>query len=313
MKMDPEIIIIGAAVIDILVRPADEAVFETGSYPAEEIRMSTGADALNEETILAKLGKRVYLETVIGADRAGEYILEHCRRCGIETGDDCIRREIPTGINVVLVRKNGERHFLTDSNSTLRKLTLNDIHLPFYEKAGIVCFASIFVFPQIGAHELELVFSQAKKQGKVVCADMTKRKNNESAEDLACALKYVDYLIPNDEEAMLLTGKDTVEEAACELSRTGTGTVVVKCGPKGCYLLEKSRKGEWIEAEANVNSVDTTGAGDSFAAGFIYAMSEGRNLRECARYGNLFGARAVECIGATDWLEKKENQNTIKI
>ncbi len=56
-KKKAEIIIIGAAIIDILVRPADEAVFRTGSYPAEDIRMSTGADALNEATVLARLGK----------------------------------------------------------------------------------------------------------------------------------------------------------------------------------------------------------------------------------------------------------------
>lgn len=309
MEMDPEIIIIGAAVIDILVHPADETVFEAGSYPADEIRMSTGADALNEATILSKLGKRVYLETIIGADRAGEYILEHCRRCGILMRDTCIRREIPTGINVVLVRKNGERHFLTDSNSTLRKLTLNDIHLPFHEKAGILCFASIFVFPQIGPHEMEHIFSQAKNQGKIVCADMTKRKNNETVKDIACALKYVDYLIPNAEEAMILTDKETVEDAARELRRAGVGTVVVKCGPKGCYLLENKSKGEWIETVPIVNPVDTTGAGDSFVAGFIYAMSEGKNLRECVRCGNLCGARAVECIGATEWMEEEENRN----
>ena len=68
-KKEAEIIIIGAAIIDILVRPADEEVFRTGSYPAEDIRMSTGADALNESTILSRMGKRVLLETVIGSRR----------------------------------------------------------------------------------------------------------------------------------------------------------------------------------------------------------------------------------------------------
>ena len=72
---------------------------------------------------------------------------------------------------------------------------------------------------------------------------MTKRKKNETASDLACALQYVDYLFPNDEEAMLLTGKDTVEEAAEVLRDSGAGTVAVKCGRRGCYLLEKKEEG----------------------------------------------------------------------
>lgn len=90
-----EIIIIGAAIIDILVRPADEEVFRTGSSSAEEIRMSTGADALNEATVLARLGKRVRLETVIGSDRAGAFIREYCQNTGIELSEDCEREGLP--------------------------------------------------------------------------------------------------------------------------------------------------------------------------------------------------------------------------
>src|SRR5699024_3332791 len=80
----PEILIIGAAIIDVLVRPADAGVFEAGSASAEEICLSVGADALNEATVLSKMGKQVRLETIIGADKAGGYLLNHCRECGIE-------------------------------------------------------------------------------------------------------------------------------------------------------------------------------------------------------------------------------------
>ena len=298
----PEIIIIGATILDVLVRPADADVFETGSSPAEEIRMSVGADALNEATVLAKFGKKVRLETVIGFDRAGDYIVEHCRKYGIELPEDCMRKEIPTGINVVLIDRKGDRHFLTDPQSTLRKLTIEDIHMPFPESAGIVCFASIFVFPKIGPEEMEKIFRYAKEQGKTVCADMTKCKKNETAEKIACALQYVDYLLPNEEEALLLTGKDTAEEAARTLQDAGAGTVVVKCGSRGCYLLEKEKEGVWIPAEEGAVCIDTTGAGDSFAAGFLFALSGGKSPEEGAEYGNRCGARAVGVVGATEWL-----------
>ena len=102
-KMQSEIIIIGAAIVDVLVRPASEEVFQTGSYGAEDIRMSVGADALNEATVLARLGKRVRLETVLGNDHTGDYIIRHCEREGIELAAGCRREELVTGINVVLV------------------------------------------------------------------------------------------------------------------------------------------------------------------------------------------------------------------
>ena len=298
---EAEILIIGAAIIDVLVRPAGEEVFRTGSFPAEDICMSVGADALNEATVLARLGKTVRLVTVIGDDRAGEYLLAHCRREGILLMDDCIQKDLATGINVVLVAEDGKRSFLTNARGSLRRLCLKDIPLPFPDPVKIVCFASIFVFPKIGARELQSIFAQAKSQNKIVCADMTKCKNRETLEEMAEAFSYIDYLLPNDEEAMLLTGKETAALAAEAILETGVGNVVVKCGKSGCLVMNR-KESYMVPAREGVMCVDTTGAGDSFAAGFIFALSKGCTLRECAEYGNECGAKAVSVMGAAQWL-----------
>lgn len=297
-----EVLIIGAAIIDILVYPASERVFHTGSYAAEDIRMSFGADALNEAVVLAGLGDRVLLETVIGCDKAGEYILAQCREKGIAIRKGCVRTAVKTGINVVLVSENGERSFLTNKNGSLRSLMLSDIKLPFPEEIRLLCFASIFVFPHIGAGELEALFSQAKLQGITVCADMTKCKNGETAETYARAFQYVDYLFANDEEARLLTEEENVEEAAARLYCAGAKHVIIKCGAEGCYVYAKE-KAFWSCALRGVRCVDTTGAGDSFAAGFIHALLKGDSLEGCAEYANRCGGRAAEAIGATEWLD----------
>lgn len=301
---DAEIVIIGAAVIDVLACPVEAEVFQSGSYAAENICMSVGADALNEATILAKMGKRVQLETIIGTDPAGKYLLQHLRDQKIQVSKDCIRENEVTGINVVLVEPDGKRSFLTNPNSTLRRLTLKDIHMPFTDEVKIVCFASIFVFPEIGAEELRKIFAQARSQGKIVCADMTKRKHGETLEDMAPALAYVDYLFPNDEEALLLTGTGTVEEAADRLKKAGVGNVIIKCGKRGCFL-QNDVETAWIPAEEGVQCIDTTGAGDSFAAGFLCALLDGKSAKECAQYGNQCGAKAVGVVGATEWMMKK--------
>ena len=100
---NPEIVIIGAAIIDVLAYPVNVKVFETGSYSTEDIHMTTGADALNEATILAKKGRRVQLETVIGQDDAGKFIQAHCDDAGIMVRDACIKKDEKTGVNIVLV------------------------------------------------------------------------------------------------------------------------------------------------------------------------------------------------------------------
>lgn len=303
--MKNKVIIVGAAIIDVLVSPADEEVFKTGSYPADTIRMSVGGDALNEATILSKLGAPVSLETVIGEDMAGDMIWKHCRQTGIQINRCCRHAGLDTGVNVVLIKKDGERVFLTNPHSSLRKLGAEDITMPFPEDAGIVCFASIFVFPMLKDAEMSAVFRQAKSQGMTVCADMTKCKNGETAADIAESLKLIDYLMPNREEAMLVTGKTSAEEAAASLLDAGVRNVIIKCGPDGCFVKNKEKE-MWINAEKDIVCVDTTGAGDSFAAGFIYGLYQGFSLEECAKYANRCGAKSVARVGAADWAFRDE-------
>jgi len=296
-----EILIIGASIVDVLARPVKKEVFETGSASMEEICMTTGADGLNEALILAKLGKDVSLETVIGDDAAGKLIAGRLKEAGIAVEERKIRKDIPTGINIVLVDERGERSFLTNPNGSLRRLTLSDIQMPFASDVEILCFASIFVFPEIKTAELVQIFLQAKKQGIIICADMTKRKCGETLEDMKEAFSYIDYLMPNEEEACLLTGEDDAEHAAEKLISAGVKHVIVKCGKRGC-LVKTAQESYMVPAKNVVNCIDTTGAGDSFAAGFISALSEKKTLRECAEFANECGARAVEVVGAVEWL-----------
>lgn len=302
--MEKKILVIGAAILDVLAQPVSPEVFETGSHPVRELQMNVGGDAANEAIVLAGLGQRVEINTVLGKDMAGRMILETLREKGVEIAESCCRDGIVTGINTVLIQENGERSFLTNPNGSLRKLTIEDIPVPFAEDIGILELASIFVSPGLGVKEMERLFRTAKSQGILVCADMTKPKNGERTEDMAEALCWLDYFFPNKEEACMLTRTADAETAAGELIRAGVGHVIVKCGAEGCIVASRKNPAEIfrIPAIQGVKCVDTTGAGDSFAAGFLTALSEGRNLRQCAEFAAVCGARAVTRIGATSWL-----------
>ena len=83
-------------------------------------------------------------------------------------------------------------------------------------------------------------------QGKIVCADMTKRKKGETLEDMAEAFSYIDYLFPNDEEAMLLTETESVEEATECIKSTGVGNVIIKMWKAG--MLHSDRCGKVLDS-----------------------------------------------------------------
>ena len=278
------IMIIGAAIGDVLVYPASPEVFASGSHPAGEILLSTGGDGLNEATVLAGLGKDPYLCTLLGRDQMGELVTAHCQTRGIRQDFLRYEEDISTGLNVVLVQENGERNFLTNPSSI------------FPQDVGILCLASIFVSPWLGSQELAEIFARAKMQGITVCADMTKRKQGETAWDMKEAFSKVDYLFANREEGQLLTGRKEPEEIAEVFLECGAGCAVIKNGEKGCYI--KNEKEAFAIPGFSVDCVDTTGAGDSFCAGFLYGLSEEKDLYTCGLYGNACGALAVRQVGA---------------
>ena len=307
-----DVLLIGAAIADVLLRPVDETVFMKGSCPVDSIRMDVGGDALNEATVLARLGHAPVLATVLGADGVADFILAHCRREGIHV---CARRreELDTGINAVLVSPSGERSFITNRNGSLRRLTLEDALSAVDEapdSVRLMCLASMFVSPMLDADGMAALFARGKARGWLVCADSTKRKNGETLRDVADALAQLDFIFPNLEEARLLTGREAPDDVADALLGAGVKNVALKLGGNGCLVKNASERFA-VPAYPGAKCVDTTGAGDTFAAAFIASILEGRSIAQCAAFANAAASLCVERLGATaapmnrDELEKR--------
>ena len=300
-----DITIIGAAILDILARPVSGSDLLGPSFPAESISMAVGGDAANEATTLARFGKKVNLVTKFGNDIAGRLLQSHFAENGVYTGDSSCEEGLDTGINIVLVDPRAERSFITNRNGSLRKLSLADIPETALKSSPLVSFASIFVSPLFDVPAMTSLFRAVKENGSVLCADTTRPKNGESLTDLRPALAYVDYLFPNYEEARAISGKETPEEISEAFLDAGVGCVVIKLGSKGCFLRSKD-EAVLIPAFPDTNCIDTTGAGDNFAAGFLYALSEGMKPVECARFACATASIAVEFVGACTGMRSLE-------
>jgi sugar/nucleoside kinase (ribokinase family) len=290
--------IIGAAHLDALVEGIDEPVVREGSHAAGQIRLSFGGDALNEAVTLSRLGGKVDLVSKVGYDSGGDMALAYCRENGLDTAHIFRKTGLATSLNIVLIDTEGERSFITDPHSSLRALTVGDV-LPYVETlAPMVCFASLFVFPKFDSQALETLFSGIKKKGCVLCADMTKRKNGETLADLGNVWPYIDILFANAEEAGLLSDHIGTAGVARDFRRYGVKCMVVKTGKEGCFIDSDEVSGAVPGCRCE-NCVDTTGAGDNFAAGFLFARASGSRLIDCARFGNAIASLCVEHVGAT--------------
>jgi len=305
MEKHPDFIIIGAAILDILAQPVTDKVFLAGSVPAEHIVMHTGGDALNEAGVLAGLGASVRLVSKIGKDAAGSFIQNHCKHMQIDTSFLTEDSSVETGVNLVFVDDKGERYFITSKNGSLRKLYPKDVPGNALLHGKYLCFASIFVAPAFDNAALTELFSRAKANGLILCADMTKRKNRETIEDMKTCLSFLDYIFPNYEEASLLTGLADWDEIADKFLLYGVRHVIIKAGSRGCFIKTCSER-YWINAYPIVRCIDTTGAGDTFTACFLYARNLGMSLPEAGKFANAGASICVGQVGAGGCIKSAE-------
>ena len=118
-----DVTVIGPAVIDILASPVDLDAIAAGSRDLDRIRMSFGGDALNEAVALSRLGRKVRLISKVGDDVAGRRILSYMEENGIPTDDVRVQEGLDTAINIALIEKDGNRKFLMNPHSSLRRLS----------------------------------------------------------------------------------------------------------------------------------------------------------------------------------------------
>ena len=161
----------------------------------------------------------------------------------------------------------------------------------------IVSFASMFISPLLDAPAMEKLFRKIKSSGRTLAIDMKRPKHGETLNDLAGVLSLVDYFWPNEEELATLTGKADVYKNISALLDCGLKCAVVKRGGKGCVIATKNNLIE-IPAYRVEKVIDTTGAGDSFAAGFLYALSEGWRPEDCGKFACAVASCSVEEVGA---------------
>ena len=300
-----DVLCLGAAVVDIPLRPVSREVFDIESYPVDNIAMAVGGDAMNESTIISRLGFKTGLMAAIGDDAAGAFILRSCDEDNIDTEGVTIDPNLNTSINIGLVTEDGERTFITNRNGSLWKENIEHVNFDKIKEAKILSLASIFNCPLLDRKTLEKIFSFAKEQGMTITADMIMPRLGETLDDIAGALQYVDYFFPNYDEACLMTGEKDEAKVADKLFSYGIKNVVMKIGTRGCYIRNKDGV-MIVPACKGITAVDTIGAGDNFASGFIAALLQGKDIKECAEYANCTAAIAVQHPGATSGVQNRQ-------
>lgn len=319
-----KIIGMGNALVDVLVRIDDDSLLgklhlpkgsmqliqedtlsEIRKYTSGmKIHRSTGGSAGNTVCALAALGANPGFIGKIGQDETGAFFGDTLRQRGVNAL--LATCDLPSGIASTFISTDGERTFGTylGAAATLRAEDLSRKMFAGYNYLYIEGYL-------LQDHDLMLRAVQlAKEEGLQVCLDMASYNVMEAERDFFDQLivKYVDIVFANESEALAYTGKaphEALEEIASKCS-----IAVVKTGKEGSLVKKGTEVIQLLSCPVD-NVLDTTGAGDFYAAGFMYGLTCGYSLEKCVQISTILATAVIQEVGTTlpakKWDEIKLN------
>ena len=286
---------VGDANVDLVVPGLEGAPRFGREVVVEEMEVRAGGSAANFALCAARLGARAGFAGMLGIDGFGEVVLRAFREAGVDTRWLCLAEDRPTGVTVALVRRDGERAFLT-FQGTNAELELEDLR-PVLEASPPPRWLHLAGYNLLdglqGGPSLRLL-EEARERGMTTSLDTGWDPwgwSGERVEDLRGLLRFVDIFLPNEEEVRALTGERGLRRGAQKLLEWGASAVVVKRGARGCLLVTRK---DWRRVPGfRVEVVDTTAAGDAFDAGFAVSMLSGETMARAALFANAVAALRV--------------------
>jgi sugar/nucleoside kinase (ribokinase family) len=242
---------------------------------------------------LARLGETVRFVGRVGDDERGRFCTRALDDAGIDTTGVIVDPTLDTGLTVALSTAR-DRALITYPGA-IAELRVADVLSSTLAGASHLHVSSYFLQRRLQEDFIDLV-ARARLGGLTISLDPGYDPSARWDAGLRDLLPLVDVFLPNEVEALALTGADDLESALRKLAAYGP-LVVVKAGARGCMTMEED---DVVEVSSfPVAAVDTTGAGDSFDAGFLHAWRSERPLRDCLRWAAACGALSTRALGGT--------------
>jgi sugar/nucleoside kinase (ribokinase family) len=269
---------------------------------ARDLSVTLGSSSAIFAHNLALLGNKVGFSSSVGSDPFAEICLQRLGESGVDMSKVRKFQGKITGLTVVLPQRK-ERYIITYPG-TMYQMSLKDLDLNYVFDAKHLHVSSYFLHKALRPEFVEL-FRKAKEAGLSTSLDTNDDPENRWSDDIQLVLKYVDVLLPNENEACKLA-KVSDPSRAAEILAKKVSVVVVKRGSQGAIVRRGS---EYFSGFPPViDLVDSIGAGDSFGAGFIHQFVRGAKLEDCLKFANVAGALSATRAGGTEAFRDKQHR-----
>ena len=305
-----KIIGIGNALVDALVTLPNDDLLHTFGLPkgsmtligdeeqqriqecfaSLDVQRATGGSAGNTMLALANLGAEPGFIGAVGDDATGDFFASNCTKCGITPY--LTRLPAQSGIAYTFISPGGERTFATylGAAAMMAPETLAPEMFDGYDYLYVEGYL-------VQNHALILrAVELAKEKGMKVCLDLASYNIVAADHEFFTRLvtEYVDVVFANEEEARAFAQAEPAE--ALEQLHSLCEVAVVKLGPAGSTIMRQGEK-VFVEAWPVEKVIDTTAAGDFYAAGVMYGLMNGCTLTQCAEVGTILSGHVIQIVG----------------
>jgi sugar/nucleoside kinase (ribokinase family) len=287
------VIVIGELNIDAVAGGLTEAPKMGAEILAEDFELTLGSASAIFACGVAKLGHRVTFIAKVGSDDFGKFCLAALREAGVSTRRVSRDEHLKTGVTISLSTRNDRA--LVTYLGTIAAMGPEDVRSSWLKGHDHLHMTSYFLQSRLQPSFRQL-FRDARGLGLSTSFDPNSDPSHIWSDSIRAVLAYTDLLFLNEVEALQLTRARNARAALEALSKE-VPCAVIKLGANGALAV---KDGEIISASGfKVEPADTTGAGDSFAAGFVSAYLRGRSIAECLCAGNACGALSTLKFGGT--------------
>ncbi|NOZ24193.1 MAG: sugar kinase [Planctomycetes bacterium] len=292
-----DVVCLGIFVADALGRPIDTIPEKARLQLFDRMELHTGGCAVNTGIAMAKLGTDVGVIGKVGDDGFGDFLIKELQSAGVDTRGVVRDKEASTSFTFIMIASDGERRFLhtMGANATF---CIDDVNMDIVKEAKLLHVAGSYLMSTFDGAQTAEVLRQAKEAGVTTSLDTA---YNDRLDDWLGVIKpsfpYIDYFVPSIEEAERISGKKTPKDIAEFFRDNGCRNVGLKLGREGCYV----RTGD-VEVKVpiyKVETIDSSGAGDCWIAGFLTGVINGWDVEKAAKFGNAAAAHCVQAIGCT--------------
>lgn len=287
-----DIVIIGELNIDLIFWDVPFPEYEKEQL-AKDMRFAMGSSSAITAHNLSVIGSSVGFIGLAGNDTFGNYMIDNLHRCGVDITGIIRNNSVKTGATVVLA--NPPKKALVTYAGAMAELSIDDINWDYIRNARHLHVGSYYLHKKL-IKDIPGLFEKAKKLNLTTSLDTNWDPAERWSKKIYEVLKHTDIFFPNMDEAILISHKHSLEDAVKFLSKK-VKMLIVKKGKDGASLYSDNKIIE--DRGFAVKSVETSGAGDSFNAGFLHKFLKGANLKDCMRFGNACGALAVSALGGT--------------